>query len=379
MATTQGWIAREEALARLGVKSQTLYAYVSRGRIAARPDPSDSRRSQYALRDIARLIQGEAGPPAVVMRAPARGEADLRSSVSVALDGRLFYRGRDAAQLADHATLEATARILWDAPENPFAGVRPRVDAVGGARPRQRLFAALARRAVEDGSSRGKDASALRGAAASLLNEAVDAVAGPGPRLHFHQRLARGWKVADRDHDLIRRALVLAADTPQGDEVTAARVAAAAGASLAGAALAGMVTLAARPTIQAAETAASAIVQARRNPSAPDIDPAGDLDMGDPVWPGADPRAQALLAAAALPSELEAVRLRAEAGAGRPASLAFALALLGRRLDLPREAVLDLLLVARLSGLLAHAMDQVTDGSPIRSRLRYVGPEPGAN
>ena len=35
------WIGRGEALARLGVKTQTLYAYVSRGRIAARPDPSD--------------------------------------------------------------------------------------------------------------------------------------------------------------------------------------------------------------------------------------------------------------------------------------------------------------------------------------------------
>ncbi|MBF0664211.1 MAG: hypothetical protein IR159_01475, partial [Brevundimonas sp.] len=39
------WIGRGEALARLGVKAQTLYAYVSRGRIAARPDPDDPRRS----------------------------------------------------------------------------------------------------------------------------------------------------------------------------------------------------------------------------------------------------------------------------------------------------------------------------------------------
>ena len=49
------WIGRGEALARLGVKTQTLYAYVSRGRIAARPDPTDPRRSLYAVQDIARL------------------------------------------------------------------------------------------------------------------------------------------------------------------------------------------------------------------------------------------------------------------------------------------------------------------------------------
>ena len=39
----------------------------------------------------------------------------------------------------------------------------------------------------------------------------------------------------------------------------------------------------------------------------------------------------------------------------------------------------DLLMIGRLAGLLAHALDQTTNGSPIRARLRYVGPEPGAN
>jgi len=37
------------------------------------------------------------------------------------------------------------------------------------------------------------------------------------------------------------------------------------------------------------------------------------------------------------------------------------------------------MMLGRLIGLLAHAIDQALDGSPIRARLRYVGPEPGAN
>ena len=37
------WIGRDEAERLLGVKSQTLYAYVSRGHIAARPDPANPR------------------------------------------------------------------------------------------------------------------------------------------------------------------------------------------------------------------------------------------------------------------------------------------------------------------------------------------------
>ena len=56
-----------------------------------------------------------------------------------------------------------------------------------------------------------------------------------------------------------------------------------------------------------------------------------------------------------------------------------ALALIARRLDLGPTGAGDLLLLGRLVGLLAHAVDQATDGSPIRARLRYVGPEPGAH
>ena len=365
---------------RLGVKTQTLYAYVSRGRIAARPDPSDPRRSQYDAQDVARLTGGEAPRPMPFARAAGRGETEMRSSVSVAADGRLFYRGLDAVQLSDQATLETAARLLWDARDNPFALVKPRVDAVGGAQPRQRLFAVLARRAVEDGSSRGREPAAMRAEAASVLNEAVDVVAGPGPRLHFHQRLARGWKVAERDQDLLRRALVLAADAPSGDAVVAARAAAAGGAPLAGAALAGLTTLAGCPTASAVEAATAVIVDARRDAGRRlEADRLAGLDFNDPAWLHGDPRAASLLAHAALPADLAAVRDRAEGLAGRPSGLAFVLALVGRKLELPREGALDLLLIARLTGLLAHALDQAADGSPIRARLRYVGPEPGAN
>ena len=181
------------------MKPQTLYAYVSRGRIASRPDPSDSRRSLYAAGDIARLA-GEpdahglavAGPG---LRAPARGEVDIRSSLSTIRDGRLFYRGLDAVQLSASATLEDVARRLWDAAEaNPFAGLTPRIDAVLGSSPRNRFMAALARRAYEDVADPGRGAAELGREAASVLDEVIDAVAGGGPRLFLHQRLGRAWK-----------------------------------------------------------------------------------------------------------------------------------------------------------------------------------------
>ena len=50
------WMTLEEARRQLGVRPQTIYAYVSRGRIAVSPDPQDSRRSLYRSEDVASLV-----------------------------------------------------------------------------------------------------------------------------------------------------------------------------------------------------------------------------------------------------------------------------------------------------------------------------------
>ena len=381
--STDRWIGRGEALSRLGVKAQTLYAYVSRGRIAARPDPDDPRRSLYAVRDIARLtghpVDDDATPRAVERGAPARGQADLESSVSVIASGRLFYRGLDAVQMSGTATLEDVARGLWGArAANPFAELRPRVGVTPGGSARARLFTALSRRADEDADARVRDPDALRVECARVLDEAVDAIAGPGPRLFLHQRLARLWKAPERDAQLIRRALVLSADGGMDAAVIAARAVAGGGASPAAAALAGLMVLSASPTMNQISAASTWINAARRHPAEAGRDVAR-AGFGDPDWPGGDPRADALLAAADLPVDLARVLRDGQAAAAAPPGFAFALAVAARRMELPRDGAQDILLAGRLAGLLAHAIDQILDGSPIRARLRYVGPEPGAH
>ena len=50
------WISRDDVLELLGLRAQTLYAYVSRRLIAAHPDPADPRRSLYSLADAERLL-----------------------------------------------------------------------------------------------------------------------------------------------------------------------------------------------------------------------------------------------------------------------------------------------------------------------------------
>ena len=377
------WIGRGEALSRLGVKAQTLYAYVSRGRITARPDPADPRRSLYAVRDIARLTgdtpEQDDTPRTTEGGPAARGEADLSSSVSVIVDGRLFYRGLDAVQSAEHATLEDVARSLWAArATNPFAAVKPRVGVTPGGSARARLFTALSRRADEDADTRSRDPEALRVECARVLDEAVDAVAGPGPRLFLHQRLARFWKASERDAQLIRRALVLSADAGMDAAVIATRAAAGGGASPAAAALSGLAVLAASRTVGEIASATVWINAARRHPAELTREAASPR-FGDPGRPPGEPRAPPLLGAAHLPPELARVLRDGQAATGQPPGFALTLAAAARRMELPRDGAQDILLVGRLAGLLAHAADQSLDGSPIRARLRYVGPEPGAH
>lgn len=386
--TARSWIPRSEALARLRVKSQTLYAYVSRGRIAARPDPADPRRSLYAAEDVARLLDRSQPRPTPARRpgrGVGRGEAMVDSRLTAVTDDAVLYRGQDAADWSRTATLEQTARLLWDCGEtDPFADLRPRVDVVFPGGPRARLFACLARRADEDGASAGRGPASLRREAAALLNELVDAVAGPGPRLLLHQRLARAWKADERSAQLIRRALVLSADHELDAATLAARVAAGAGASLAASALAGLAALSGPELGGRLAQVGAFVVEARKS----DARTAARARLaegreipgfGHPLHPAGDPRAAALLAGSGLPDELMDVVRVGEGLTGRPPAFELGLALVARRLDLPRDGAFGLLAIGRTVGWLAHAMEQAASGSPIRARLRYVGDEPDAD
>ena len=109
------WIGAEEARARLGVRPQTLYAYVSRGRLSTRPDPADPRRSLYRASEIGLLAERKTRSrkaSQVAAGAIAWGEPVLESAITTVEGGRLYYRGRDAVELSETETLEATARLL---------------------------------------------------------------------------------------------------------------------------------------------------------------------------------------------------------------------------------------------------------------------------
>ena len=64
-------------------------------------------------------------------------------------------------------------------------------------------------------------------------------------------------------------------------------------------------------------------------------------------YPAGDPRAAALLAAADLPADLTRAVQEGEAATGRKANFTLALAVIARRLELPRDGAADLFLMGR--------------------------------
>jgi citrate synthase len=171
------WLTATEALTLLGTQPQTLYANVSRGRIKARPDPADSRRSLYRGDDVRRLAQRAAGrrkQEAVATAAMHWGEPVLRTSISTVTDGRLLYRGRDACTLAETADLEEVAALLWQAPVDLPAREQAAGRGIAAA------FQALAARAGQSSVS-GRHPATLAREASQVLGTLAQALAAGQP------------------------------------------------------------------------------------------------------------------------------------------------------------------------------------------------------
>jgi citrate synthase len=98
------------------------------------------------------------------------------------------------------------------------------------------------------------------------------------------------------------------------------------------------------------------------------------VGFGHPLYPEGDPRAAALLRQIALPRAYAELSGVVEDTIGERPNIDFALAALTKVQRLPPEAPLILFALGRCVGWLAHALEQVTTGHPIRPRARYVGP-----
>ena len=430
------WLTSSEALHVLQVRPQTLYANVSRKKIRAKPDPKDTRRSLYHEADVRKMARQRGGRRKTTAVAAATiqwGDPILSSGVSTVVDGRLYYRGQDAVVLAEEMSLEQVAELLWGvegargagrdgegacggdvvAPASTRALVHagrarapvlrdilgPRLSKTASAL--QRAFLALGLRAATDFASYGRSLPVLQNDAASLLATLADAMLGEGRRPWIrnpalgagrrpsplagarrtrlaHERIALSWRRRDAA-DIVRRSLVLLADHELNASTFATRVAVSTGAPLAAGVLSGLSALSGPLHGRASVGVLQLVGSVGRVGADTTVREWLSLGrhisgFGHPLYPSGDPRAKALMQQFPLPAEYAELCHIVEQEIGELPNIDFALSALTRVYGLPREAPLILFALGRCVGWLAHALEQVTTGQPIRPRAHYVGP-----
>ncbi|AEV83453.1 citrate synthase [Actinoplanes sp. SE50] len=104
-------LTTDQVAQRLGVKPATVYAYVSRGLLPSRRNAA-GKGSLFAKADVDALLAGR-----------KRATPNIQTGITLIRDGALFYRGRDATELARTSTYEAVATLLWTGPHDPEPGL----------------------------------------------------------------------------------------------------------------------------------------------------------------------------------------------------------------------------------------------------------------
>jgi citrate synthase len=249
------WLSSAEASRRLGVSSATLYAYVSRGLLRSE-GATGQREKRYSADDVARLKRRrDVGRKAESIAANALdfGTPVLESALTLIENGRLYYRGWDAAQLAQGSPLERVAQLLWQCDERPFdsknlpsmsTALRQAWLAAATLAPVDRCLLLLPAAARWDHPSWVEDRNAMIETGVRILRLLTAAVTGDAvSALPVHEQLAAAWHVPADRAPLIRAALVLSADHEFNASAFAARVVASTGANLHGSTIAGLAAI----------------------------------------------------------------------------------------------------------------------------------------
>ncbi|MEU1530671.1 citrate synthase [Streptomyces fagopyri] len=389
----------------LGVKPETVYAYVSRGQLGSRRDPS-GRGSTFDAGEVEALARrnrrDSGGSPS------AGGELSVRTRITLIDDDRYYYRGVDATELAARHSYEEIADWLWTGQLRPGITFTAPAATVAAARravgtlpehsgPTDLLRVAAIAASAADPLRFDLSESAVLGTARTLIPLLVAALP---PKRHDHRDdgpLAhRLWpRLTGRTPDeaslrVLDTALGLLVDHDLAASTLAVRVAASARAHPYAAVSAGLGVLegplhgaagglAHRMLLDVLDQGAAAPVVAaelragRRVPG-----------LGHRLYRGEDPRARALFAlleevpdaAPALAAARDIVTTTAR-HAPLHANVDLALAVLTVSSGMSSSAAETVFAVARTAGWIAHVLEEYGE-RPLRMRPsgQYVGARP---
>ncbi|MBI2687729.1 MAG: citrate synthase family protein [Acidobacteria bacterium] len=377
------YLGAKEAAEALGVSMATLYAYTSRGQLRSEPVPQRPRERRYLRADVARLgerKEARRDPAKAAARGLHWGSAVLESGITLIHEGRLYYRGKDAVEFAERATLEQAAALLWEGDFDFRDAVT--VGRLAGNEAITRFQMALPAAGALDEASYDLRPAGVRRTGARILRLLTAVAAGREGKGPIHKSLAEAWGA---EGEAIRTALVLCADHELNASAFTARCAASAGATPYDVVSAALATLKGRRHGGETERVAALFDEAGSARAAL----GRRLRMGErlpgfghPLYPAGDPRAGLLLRLAEQRGSRREWKLArglmsaaAELVEEKP-NLDFGLVAMARAYGLPAEAPIVLFALGRTVGWIAHAMEQYATGELIRPRANYTGPAP---
>ena len=404
---SQRYLSAKEAAEKLNITAATLYAYVSRGLLRSEAT-DDKRQRRYYAEDVEKLLtrrEARRNPDSVAKEALQWGAPVLESAITLIADGRFYYRGHDALELAQTATAEEVAALLWtgdmsEAPRifeapvtaRPYELMLLHLEMDGAhLSPLAMLQTFLPVAATDDPGAYDLRPQAVAYTGARILRLMTSVVAGDVPEnVSLAAMLQRGWAIDDPQAErLLNTALILCADHELNVSAFAARTVASAGATPYGAVMGGLAAMQGYKhgghTVrveammrEAATPAAIRDVIAKRLQRGEYVP-----GFGHKLYPQGDPRAALLLKLVkeAYP-ESEAVKktevaVKAAADLLREApTVDFALVTLCDALGLPEGTAIALFTLGRTMGWIGHAIEQYSDGSMIRPRALYRGEQP---
>lgn len=363
------WLSSTDACARLRVRPQTLYAYVSRGLLHPR---RVDRRSWYDT--------GELDALAASGRRRARSgrlEVLIDSAVtSLVPDGPIAYRGLDVANIAGVWSFERVAHWLWTGVDDgePRPWPAPPAPPAVGESPGRRIRSAaatLAALAPED----ERTLTGIADMGPLLISQLVAALP---PRTEGHdadasvaRRLWRRLSPLAPTPARVRAldaALVLLADHELTVSTVAARVAASAWSPPRDVVVAAMAT----HTGWLHGGGATSLEEQLRRGERP------THGYGHPIHPTQDPRAPLLVEWAQRASSRErwaALAPALDAGPA-PANIDLVLAAFTVATKMLTGSGEAIFAIARTAGWLAHASEEYQSPCRFRPRASYIGPRP---
>ncbi|MFJ9981565.1 citrate synthase [Streptomyces cyaneofuscatus] len=400
-------LTTREAAELLGVKPETVYAYVSRGQLSS-VRAAGGRGSTFDAEEVRALARrsGRREP------SPAGGDLVFRTGITLIEEDRYYFRGVDATELARNHGYEEVAEWLWtgelrpgarfEAPPETLAAARRTVGALPAhSGSTDRLRVAVTAAAATDPLRFDLSPEAVLSSARSLIPTLVGALPMVGgaseaeggstgflarqlwPRLTARPADAPALAVLDA-------ALVLLIDHDLAASTLAARVAASAHAHPYAVVSAGLGVLEG-PLHGAASGPAHRMLQEAvdRGSAVPVV--ADHLrtgrrvpGLGHRLYRGEDPRARTLFALledvpqadGALAAAREVVATTAR-HAPLHANIDLALAVLSVACGMAAEAGETVFAVSRTAGWIAHALEEYGE-RPLRIRPsgQYTGPRP---